>query len=93
MLKQSCTVQNLLGLHVKPAKLIAQAASQYSCEIILTLRDKSGSAKSMVDILKLGVKCGDTVTLVTTGADEAEALQEIGSMLSRGIEAADKPAG
>lgn len=84
-MKQQYTVNNQLGLHVKPSKQIAQAAQKYNCDISLSLREKSVDAKKMIDVLKLGAKRGDHVTLTTTGGDEREAQSEIGSLISQAI--------
>jgi phosphotransferase system HPr (HPr) family protein len=85
-MKQDYVIQNLLGLHVKPSKLIAQAAEGFDCDITLTIRDKSANAKKMIEILKLGAKNGETITLITTGHKEEEAQRTIGMLLSQGIE-------
>lgn len=79
-MRQDYVICNLLGLHVKPAKLIATAAEGFECDIT---RDKSVNAKKMIEILKLGAKKGDTITLVTSGNGEREAQQTIGMLLSK----------
>jgi len=79
-------IRNLLGLHVKPCKLIAQAAEGFDCDITLTIRDQSANAKKMIEILKLGAKNGETFTLTTTGHKEEKAQRAIGMLLSQGIE-------
>lgn len=83
-MKQDYQVGNQLGLHVKPSKQIAQAAEKYVCEISLSSNGKCGNAKNMIEILKLGAKRGDTVTLITNGPDERKAQEEIGSLICVG---------
>ncbi|WP_127488022.1 HPr family phosphocarrier protein [Paenibacillus ehimensis] len=81
-------VQNLLGLHVRPAKKIVEAAGRYKeCSIFLEKSGKRVSAKSLVNVLTIGAKHGDTVTLITEGEQEEAAQEEIGRILAEYSEA------
>jgi phosphotransferase system HPr (HPr) family protein len=85
-MEQEYIIQNLLGIHVKPAKHIVQLASKYECDIVLVKDGKRANAKRLIEVLTLGAKGNETVTLVTTGPQEAEAQREIGQVLSQAIE-------
>lgn len=83
-------IQNLLGLHVRPAKKIVETASRYPCAVFLELNGKRSSAKSLVSVLSIGAKHGDTLALITEGEQEAEAQAEIGALLAAPIESPAK---
>jgi phosphotransferase system HPr (HPr) family protein len=89
MMKEIYVIQNLLGIHVRPAKKIVEIASRYPCTVYLELNGKQSSAKSLVSVLSVGAKLGDAVALITEGEQEAEAQAEIGALLSAPI---DSPA-
>ncbi|MDT2257136.1 HPr family phosphocarrier protein [Paenibacillus larvae] len=48
--------------------------------------EKNVNAKSIVGVLALGLHSGDTVTVVTEGEKEEEALNEIGSLIESILE-------
>ncbi|WP_438444035.1 HPr family phosphocarrier protein [Gorillibacterium sp. sgz5001074] len=89
MLQHTYVIQNLLGIHVRPAKKIVECASKYPCSVYLELDGKRSSAKSLVAVLSAGAKLGDAVTLVTDGEQEEEAQAVIGALLASSI---DSPA-
>lgn len=82
-LKRAYVVRNRLGLHVLPSKMIAAAAQNFQCEIILGKGDQRCNPKHMIDILKMGVKQGETVTLEAVGPDAEAAHQVIGELLTK----------
>ncbi|MBB3108606.1 phosphocarrier protein [Paenibacillus phyllosphaerae] len=86
-MQQTFTIANLLGLHVRPAKQIVEAAKKYPNTQVFVEKDgKKNSAKSLVNVLTLGAKHGDAVTLIVEGEQEAAALAEIGAILSANID-------
>ncbi|MBQ9947322.1 MAG: HPr family phosphocarrier protein [Oscillospiraceae bacterium] len=64
------TVKDELGLHARPAGLLAKAAKALDSEITVTKGEKSAGASRLMAIMALGVKCGDTVTVTINGGDE-----------------------
>lgn len=85
-MEQEFTVLNPLGIHARPANTIVAKANAYPCEIILKKGEKKANAKSMVGILKLQVKLGDKVTVLTAGEQEEEAVGAIGAILETNME-------
>ena len=39
--------------------------------------DKEANGKSLVKVMKIGISCGDEITLSVTGDDEAAALKAL----------------
>ncbi|SDC04949.1 phosphocarrier protein [Paenibacillus sp. UNCCL117] len=87
-MQKEYVIENVLGLHVRPAKKIVQTASKYAADVFLEKDGKRVSAKSLVNVLTLGVKHGEKVKLITEGDQAEAAQQEIGEILSEAIEAA-----
>ncbi|WP_442603243.1 HPr family phosphocarrier protein [Paenibacillus sp. KN14-4R] len=87
MLQQQFTIQNPTGIHARPAGAILKKASIYACKVELEKADGTRvSAKSMVGLLKLGLKQGEQVTIITDGDGEAEALQAVGEVVEHVFE-------
>ncbi|MGO4546227.1 HPr family phosphocarrier protein [Paenibacillus sp. 2TAB23] len=89
-MQKQFVIQNQLGLHVRPAKQLVAQAMQYSCSIFIEKDGAKFNAKSLVNVLTAGIKYGDSVTLITEGEGEAEAIQALGELLVAPIES--KPA-
>ncbi|XOQ47863.1 MAG: Phosphocarrier protein HPr [Eubacteriales bacterium] len=74
MISQQVKVQNKIGLHARPASMLVTAADKYQSEIIIRNGERSGNAKSMINLLALRVKMNDVITIQADGIDEKEAV-------------------
>lgn len=73
-------IENKAGLHARPAALFAQKASAFKSTIMLLKGEKSVNGKSIIGIMGLGVKQGESLVLQIEGPDAqaaAEALQTL----------------
>lgn len=64
------TIKDELGLHARPAGLLAKAAKALDSEITVTKGDKTVGASKLMALMGLCAKCGDTVTVTVSGGDE-----------------------
>ena len=82
MFEKKVQIQNKAGIHCRPSSLIMTAVEKYpGHEFLLTsLRGKS-SLTSILDLLALGLQCGDTAVLQVTGPREQEAGEKIAELL------------
>lgn len=64
------TIKDELGIHARPAGMLAKAAKALDSEITISLNGKSAVASKLMAVMGLGVKCGDTVTVSINGGDE-----------------------
>ncbi len=64
------TIKDEIGIHARPAGLLAKQAKSFQSEITLEKDGKSVSCTKLMALMGLGVKCGDTVTITVNGADE-----------------------
>lgn len=75
----SYTVKDEVGIHARPAGLLAKKAKEFQSTITLEKDGKSAAATKLMAIMGMGVKCGDTVNITVEGADEdtaAAAMEE-----------------
>lgn len=70
-------VANQLGLHARPAGVLAQEAQKFSCAISLVHDDQEVDAKSILDILTLALSPGSKVELAADGDDAGPALDRL----------------
>ncbi|MGV2827702.1 phosphoenolpyruvate--protein phosphotransferase [Myxosarcina sp. GI1(2024)] len=71
------TVPNIHGLHTRPAAKLVTTTSSFSAEIKLqnlTTQSQIVSAKSINQVMLLGVRQGDKIAVTATGEDATEAL-------------------
>lgn len=60
-----------VGLHARPAGLLAKAAKALDSSITVKKEDgRSAEAKKLMAIMGLGVKTGETVTVTVEGGSE-----------------------
>ncbi|MDD2414002.1 MAG: HPr family phosphocarrier protein [Eubacteriaceae bacterium] len=71
------TVTDPAGIHARPAGLLVKQAQPYASEVSIEKEDKTANAKSMLSVMGLGAKNGDTVKVVAEGADEDNAIAEL----------------
>ncbi|VEU70223.1 HPr family phosphocarrier protein [Mycoplasmopsis glycophila] len=75
-----------IGIHARPAQLLTAAASKFKSESKITANGLEANLKSIMNIMTLGVKSGDEVTLKVSGEDEDLAFETIlGAFKSNGL--------
>jgi phosphocarrier protein len=67
-------VQNKVGLHARPAAVFVQTAKQFNSDIKVIANGKTANAKSILNILTLGVFQGTEITIQAEGEDADNAL-------------------
>ena len=71
------TVVDPVGMHARPAGLLAKKASQYKSKITVIKDTKRADTRRLMMLMALGIKCGDKITVLVEGADEEEAAENI----------------
>jgi len=85
MLTKDFLIINKLGLHARASALFVKTASRFAAEIRLSKEGVEVNGKSIMGIMMLAASKGTTVSLSVEGADEAEALQAIGDLITNGF--------
>ena len=78
-------IKDELGIHARPAGMLAKTAKNYESEITITKGEKSVVCTKLMALMGLGVKCGDTVTVTVNGADEDAAEAGIKAFLEENL--------
>ena len=87
MASKTVVVGSQVGLHARPASIIAEAAGEYDEEIFLFLEgeeDDETDAASSLMIMALGAEKGDKVTVKS---DNAEAVEKIAARIEQDLDA------
>lgn len=79
-------VRNELGLHARPASILAKTAQQFDSEIILAMEEKQVDCKSILDILTLAAPQGCGLTLHASGEDASQALERLKQLFNNRFE-------
>lgn len=77
MIQQDLEIKNRLGLHARPAALIAQTAAKFACDISLAKDGVCVNAKSIMGVMMLAAEHGSSLQLSTNGTDEKTAFEAI----------------
>lgn len=77
MITQEIKIINRLGLHARPAAMLVQTASNFSCEIKISKDAVQVNAKSIMGVLMLAAEYGSSLQLQCDGTDEKQAAQAI----------------
>jgi phosphocarrier protein len=81
IMERTVTIKNSSGLHARPAAMLVQKASAFPCDITLIKGTRKANAKSIMNVIALGVSSNEQVTIITAGDKAEEALQAIGDFL------------
>ncbi len=71
------TVTDPVGIHARPAGLLAKEAKKYPDTITITKGEKSAGAAKLMALMGLGVKQGETVTVTIEGESEDATYEAI----------------
>ena len=79
------TIKDEVGIHARPAGLLAKKAKDFESVITIEKSGKSAAATKLMALMGLGVKCGDTVTVTIEGEDEERAAAEMEKFFSENL--------
>ena len=70
MRKFEYTIKDQLGIHARPAGMLAKAVKELDSEVTITKGEKTAVATKLIALMGLGVKHGDSITISISGGDE-----------------------
>ena len=85
MLSKKLTVVNPSGLHLRPAGVLSQAAMKFKSDVIIECGEKRIVAKSVLNVMAAGIKCGTEINLICDGEDEEEAMKTLTEAIESGL--------
>lgn len=78
-------IPNPTGIHARPAAVLANMAKRFGSAVQLECGGRIANAKSLTALMKLNVKQNDKVVLIVSGADAAEAIEELREAIQSGL--------
>ncbi len=85
MQEQSITICNQLGLHARSASKLVAVSSNFLSDVHIIYNEKQANGKSIMDLLMLAAKKGESLNIQCTGEDENEAISAIIDLISNGF--------
>lgn len=80
---RSYTITNEHGLHARPAAALVSGLRAFNADLTVTTSSgSSASAKSVTGLAALGIRQGETIDVVASGADASEALDALAALVA-----------
>lgn len=73
---------NEVGLHARPAAVLARAVSGLDAEVTVRFGDRTADARSVLALLGLAARKGDRLTVVARGIDAAQAIRTVRQLVA-----------
>lgn len=86
MISRTVVVASSVGLHARPAALLAEAVDDSGVDVTIAFDGEEADAASLLEIMTLGVGHGDEVTLSTDDDNAGEVLDSLVALLSRDLD-------
>lgn len=79
------TITDEIGIHARPAGILAKKAKEYASRITITKGGKTAEAQKLMAVMSLGVKKGETVTVSAEGEDEEKAAADMETLFKENL--------
>ncbi len=89
MERATVVINSRSGLHARPASILAGAAKSFASNITLQNNDRTANCKSLLSILSLLAKFGDSVDIFVEGEDEEEAVRTMKALFEERLKHED----
>ncbi|SKB92190.1 HPr family phosphocarrier protein [Daejeonella lutea] len=77
MIIKEYTIQSADGLHARPATTLVRLAKKFKSSMQIKKDDKQIELNSLLNVLGLTLKYGDSISLIIEGHDEQEAAAAV----------------
>ena len=71
------TITDPLGIHARPAGLLAKEAKKFASVCTITKDEQTKKLTQLMMLMSMGIKQGDAVTIQAEGADEDAAIEAL----------------
>ncbi|MFA4987809.1 MAG: HPr family phosphocarrier protein [Candidatus Brocadiia bacterium] len=86
MIVSEITVTHRYGLHARPSQRLASLASRFACSIEVEYGKDRVDAKSVLNLISLGVQRSSSLKFFFNGADEVAAESQIIDLVRRNFD-------
>ena len=66
------TITDSIGIHARPAGMLAKEAAKFKSKVFLHFGDKKADARRLIAIMGMGIKHGNTVRVEVEGEAAAQ---------------------
>ncbi|MCP2254072.1 PTS hybrid protein [Prauserella aidingensis] len=80
------TLANEVGLHARPAALLARSIADLDADVRVSLGATDADAKSVFSLMSLTARKGDTVVVTATGAQAEDAVARVTALAERNFD-------
>ena len=77
MVSFNYVIKDEIGIHARPAGMLAKEAKALESKITLAAKGKEADVTRLMAVMGMGIKCGDEVTVSAEGADEEKAIKAL----------------
>ena len=85
MITREYTILAPEGMHARPATALVKLSRQFQSVILLKKGIKEVKMNSLLNILSMGVKGGEVVTVLVEGVDEGMAAEALDTFFKEGL--------
>lgn len=71
------TITDPLGIHARPAGMLAKTAKNFSSVCTITKGEQTKKLSQLMMLMSMGIKQGDVVTIKAEGSDEDLAISAL----------------
>ncbi|ADU28250.1 HPr family phosphocarrier protein [Ethanoligenens harbinense] len=83
MITKEFTITGAHGFHLRPAQVLVKTVTKFQSNVIMEKADGTqANAKSLLNVMTLGLEQGQNVTVKVHGPDENQAMQAIGEQFA-----------
>ncbi|MBI1359137.1 MAG: HPr family phosphocarrier protein [Alphaproteobacteria bacterium] len=88
-LQRNADIVNQRGLHARASAAFARDAAKFDASVTVTIDGMSANAISIMDLLMLGARMGQTICIEAEGREAAEALDALCDLVARKFDEED----
>ena len=82
MIEKKLTILNETGIHARPASQFVTLLNGFKSNIQIIKENRTANAKSIINVLSLGLIGGSEIIVRADGEDEQEAMNSIESFIA-----------
>jgi len=83
MIEKNFKIKNKLGLHARPAALLAQTVAKFQSKVSIIKNGQEVDGDSILGIMMLAAEFGSEITVIVNGRDETEAIEKIEELFAK----------
>ena len=77
LIEKEVEISNEIGLHVRPASMLVEAASKFESKIWIEKDGQEANGKSIMSLLLLSAEKGSKIKIKAEGSDAQEAVSTL----------------